>query len=146
MPDPGVRSSLNHSMVLFQSDAAAPVFAQVHPGPNGEAQSCDRERQSGACYERGLGPLQPESAETKAPARRPSKRPRSQVGSCTRHLPAAFPFACWALSDERRPANKIVHQSLTWCTSQESQSMPSDALSISIAERIRCDYAVGPPK
>src|ERR1700676_3581557 len=49
MPDPSVRSSLNHTMVLFQRDAAAPVFSQVHAGPNGEAQPCDRERQAGAC-------------------------------------------------------------------------------------------------
>jgi hypothetical protein len=31
-------------------------FSQVHPGPNGEAQSCDRERQPGACCERGMRP------------------------------------------------------------------------------------------
>jgi hypothetical protein len=49
VPDPSVKSGLNYTMVLFQSDAAAPVFSQVHPGPNGEAQPCDRERQAGAC-------------------------------------------------------------------------------------------------
>src|ERR1700722_6437543 len=51
---------------------------------------------------------EPVSAETKASARRPSKRLQSQVGSCTRHLPAAFPFAGWALSVEQRRANKLA--------------------------------------
>src|SRR6516165_7610576 len=50
--------------------------------------------------------LKPESAETKASTRRPSKRPRWQVGSCTKHLPATFPFACWALFVEQQRSSK----------------------------------------
>jgi hypothetical protein len=58
----------------------------------------------------GIASIEPESAETKASTRRPSKRPRSQVGSCTKRLPAAFPFACWVLSVEQRRSNKLARR------------------------------------
>jgi hypothetical protein len=49
-------------------------FSQVHPGPNGEAQSCDRERQPRCLLRAGNASIDLESAETKASARRPSKK------------------------------------------------------------------------